>query len=107
MCSAGKTLLNLDTEDWGEIFIGCAGGGDSMITLPVQHEALSSSNADAYTITVSGTVVQTAHLQCVLWDGVSQTLLLTNQSHTGSIAYIRVLGGWHIALLNEALWLSR
>ena len=21
----GKTLLNLDTEDWGEIFIGCAG----------------------------------------------------------------------------------
>ena len=21
----GRTLLNLDTEDWGEIFIGCAG----------------------------------------------------------------------------------
>ncbi|CAL5222920.1 g5353 [Coccomyxa viridis] len=50
----GKTLLNLDTEDWGEIFIGCAGGGDSMITLPVQHESLDASSADAYTITVSG-----------------------------------------------------
>lgn len=26
-------MLNLDTEDWGEIFIGCAGGGDSELTL--------------------------------------------------------------------------
>ena len=59
LCSAGKTLLNLDTEDWGEIFIGCAGGGDSMITLPVQHEALDASSADAYTITVSG--IRPAH----------------------------------------------
>ena len=56
-------MLNLDTEDWGEIFIGCAGGGDSMITLPVQHEALSASNADAYTITVSGVISETRHLQ--------------------------------------------
>ena len=22
----GKTLLNLDSEDWGEVFVGCAGG---------------------------------------------------------------------------------
>lgn len=22
----GRTLLNLDTEDWGDVFIGCAGG---------------------------------------------------------------------------------
>ena len=21
----GRTLLNLDTEDWGDVFIGCAG----------------------------------------------------------------------------------
>lgn len=52
--TAGKTLLNLDTEDWGEIFIGCAGGGDSMITLPVQHMAVSADKADAYTIRISG-----------------------------------------------------
>lgn len=30
---SGRTMLNLDTEDWGEIFIGCAGGGDSELTL--------------------------------------------------------------------------
>ena len=64
MCPAGKTLLNLDTEDWGEIFIGCAGGGDSMITLPVQHEALDASSADAYTITVSGTIPHQASTEC-------------------------------------------
>lgn len=29
------TLLNLDTEEWGTVYIGCAGGGDSTITLPV------------------------------------------------------------------------
>ena len=33
----GRTMLNLDTEDWGEICIGCAGGGDSSIYLPVDY----------------------------------------------------------------------
>ncbi len=28
----GKTLINLDSEDEGEIFIGCAGGRDTVIT---------------------------------------------------------------------------
>ena len=30
-------MLNLDTEDWPEIFIGCAGGGDSRLALPVAY----------------------------------------------------------------------
>jgi len=34
----GRTMLNLDTEDWGEICIGCAGGGDSSINLPVDAQ---------------------------------------------------------------------
>ena len=33
----GRTMLNLDTEDWGEICIGCAGGGDSSINLPIEY----------------------------------------------------------------------
>jgi dipeptidase D len=36
-------MLNLDTEEWNEIFIGCAGGGDSVLTLPVQREAAPPS----------------------------------------------------------------
>ena len=34
----GRTMLNLDTEDWGEICIGCAGGGDSSIDLPLTYQ---------------------------------------------------------------------
>ncbi len=34
----GRTLLNLDTEDWGEIFIGCAG------------EQLNSASFAGYTV---------------------------------------------------------
>ncbi|GLC42124.1 hypothetical protein PLESTM_001294000 [Pleodorina starrii] len=35
----GRTMLNLDTEDWGEVFIGCAGGGDMSLELEVLLES--------------------------------------------------------------------
>ncbi len=38
----GKTLINLDTEHEGEIFIGCAGGIDAQIKLPVSYENAAS-----------------------------------------------------------------
>jgi dipeptidase D len=34
----GKILLNLDSEDFGVITVGCAGGGESKITLPVKTQ---------------------------------------------------------------------
>lgn len=34
----GKILLNLDSEDEGELFIGCAGGKDTVIELPYTME---------------------------------------------------------------------
>jgi len=39
----GTTLLNLDTEEWAELYVGCAGGGESVLTLPLSRK----SNADA------------------------------------------------------------
>ncbi len=39
----GSILLNLDSEDDGEIFIGCAGGVDTLIEIPVNPE--STGNA--------------------------------------------------------------
>jgi dipeptidase D len=30
----GRTMLNLDSEEEGAIYVGCAGGGDTTITLP-------------------------------------------------------------------------
>ncbi len=35
----GRRLLNLDTEEEGAIYVGCAGGGDSHLTLPVARTA--------------------------------------------------------------------
>ena len=32
----GKVLLNLDSEDWGVITVGCAGGGNSDITVAIK-----------------------------------------------------------------------
>ncbi|MBN2599725.1 MAG: aminoacyl-histidine dipeptidase [Candidatus Thermoplasmatota archaeon] len=34
----GKIMLNLDSEDFGVITVGCAGGGDSSIELPIQMQ---------------------------------------------------------------------
>lgn len=35
----GKTLINLDSEDEGNFSIGCAGGADTRVNLPVDHVA--------------------------------------------------------------------
>ncbi|HRY99380.1 MAG TPA: beta-Ala-His dipeptidase [Bacteroidales bacterium] len=39
----GRILLNLDSEDEGELFIGCAGGKDTVASLPYRSEALEGS----------------------------------------------------------------
>ncbi len=49
----GRILLNLDSEDEGEIFIGCAGGKDTSITLPVTWDPVPSG-VEALSIEVSG-----------------------------------------------------
>jgi len=38
----GRILLNLDSEDDGELFIGCAGGKDTSIVLPFNKEQIPS-----------------------------------------------------------------
>jgi len=39
----GRKLINLDTEEWGEFYISCAGGGDIEITLPINRTELAAS----------------------------------------------------------------
>lgn len=46
-------LLNLDSEDEGEIFIGCAGGKDTVITLPCTMEN-NKVKSEGYRVKVSG-----------------------------------------------------
>ncbi len=49
----GKILLNLDSEDDGELFIGCAGGIDTVATLPVEFENVPA-NHTAFKLKVYG-----------------------------------------------------
>jgi dipeptidase D len=35
----GRLLINLDTEEWGELYIGCAGSVDVILDTPVSTEA--------------------------------------------------------------------
>ncbi len=41
----GKTLINLDSEDWGEIFIGSAGGMDTTAEFSYQNKKISEGIA--------------------------------------------------------------
>ncbi|MBN2415643.1 aminoacyl-histidine dipeptidase [bacterium] len=48
----GKILLNLDSEEEGCFSIGCAGGGDTQVTLPLKRKAAAAGTS--YTIKLSG-----------------------------------------------------
>jgi dipeptidase D len=49
----GKIMLNLDSEDFGVITVGCAGGGDSTIELPVKMQA-AQTGGEYLVVKVSG-----------------------------------------------------
>ena len=49
----GKVLLNLDSEDEGVFTVGCAGGNDTLIHLPVDFEEITDDFA-LYQLTVTG-----------------------------------------------------
>ncbi|MFW6038492.1 MAG: aminoacyl-histidine dipeptidase, partial [Candidatus Saliniplasma sp.] len=40
----GRTLINLDSEQFGSFTIGCAGSGDSTLKLPVEHKKIDDGN---------------------------------------------------------------
>ena len=42
----GRRLLNLDTEEEGALYVGCAGGGDSLVRLPVESGGAGESRTD-------------------------------------------------------------
>lgn len=52
----GKMLINLDSEDEGQFFIGCAGGIDTVATLDCEYEAVKDLDDECvfYKVTVKG-----------------------------------------------------
>ena len=49
----GRVLINLDSEDEGELFIGCAGGIDTVATFKYKH-VKTPNNSISYKISISG-----------------------------------------------------
>ena len=49
----GKMLLNLDSEDEGQFFIGCAGGKDTIVKIDYEKQPVPA-NTKAFTISVKG-----------------------------------------------------
>jgi dipeptidase D len=49
----GKILINLDSEDEGELFIGCAGGADTVATFDYQKEA-PEPDSNALKVNIAG-----------------------------------------------------
>ena len=49
----GKILLNLDSEDEGQLFIGCAGGKDTTIEMPYKKENIPEGY-NSFKIAISG-----------------------------------------------------
>jgi dipeptidase D len=49
---AGKTLLNLDSEDWGVFYVGCAGGRDYELRKKLKLEPAGSNHC--YRISLGG-----------------------------------------------------
>ena len=50
---SGNILLNLDSEDEGELFIGCAGGIDTVITMKYNTE-IAGTGYSTFQVSVSG-----------------------------------------------------
>src|SRR5512136_3507080 len=45
----GNILLNLDSEDFGVLTVGCAGGGDTKIQLPIKTQSING-NIESLTV---------------------------------------------------------
>ncbi len=49
----GRILINLDSEDEGQLFIGCAGGKDTVATMPLETDEVPSGHI-AYKVSLTG-----------------------------------------------------
>ena len=77
----GRFLLNLDTEDWGEFCIGCAGGEDVILRRQCEREPARPPEHHAWRLTVRGlcgghfgwTSTATAPTPPACWRGCCRT----------------------------------
>jgi dipeptidase D len=101
----GRRLLNLDTEELGAIYIGCSGGGNSEISIPVTREAAASS-AKMFELRVTGLRGGHSGLEIALQRGNAVQLLARCIRSAPDAAHARIVrlegGSAHNAIPREA-----
>ncbi|MBT3423672.1 MAG: aminoacyl-histidine dipeptidase [Bacteroidetes bacterium] len=71
-----KTLINLDSEDWGEIFIGCAGGRDTKAEFTFTKYPVPCAMS-FYRIAVTG--LQGGHSGDEIHNGLGNSIKIVNR----------------------------
>lgn len=101
----GKILLNLDSEDEGQFFIGCAGGKNTEISIDFEEEDVPK-NSKAFRVEVKG--LQGGHSGDDINKGRGNSIkILTRILHEATFAYDAELacidgGNMHNAIPREA-----
>lgn len=89
---SGRILLNLDSEEDGFLYVGCAGGGDSMLSLPAGRAAVPTGHV-ALRFRVSGLKGGHSGMDIVLQRGNALLMLTRALRAAGMTAG----DGWRIA----------
>lgn len=101
----GRRLLNLDTEELGAIYIGCSGGGNTEVMIPVTRED-ASSGARFLDVKVTGLRGGHSGMEIVLQRGNAVQALarcVRSASKAAEARIVRVEGGSaHNAIPREA-----
>lgn len=72
----GKILINLDSEDEGELFIGCAGGIDTLVTFEYEEEKVPENHVG---IKLSVTGLNGGHSGDEIDKGLGNSLKIMNR----------------------------
>jgi dipeptidase D len=70
----GDILINMDSEDEGELYIGCAGGIDANISFEFEEQA-APANTKAYKLSMTGLKGGHSGMDIILYRGNSNILL--------------------------------
>ncbi len=90
---SGKILLNLDSEDEKELYIGCAGSVDAVFKLPLERQHFSASNF-AYQIDLKGLKGGHSGIDIICQRGNANQLLAR------FLSTLQLTDDWHLQAFN-------
>ncbi|NVO18745.1 MAG: aminoacyl-histidine dipeptidase [Bacteroidetes bacterium] len=85
----GDILLNLDSEDEGELYVGCAGGTNANASFPYKEEPVSQGTI-AYKLSLTGLKGGHSGLEIILQRGNSNKLMNRYLMHAAKKYELRV-----------------